>query len=97
MADQPQAHTSTFPTPPQFFQNFTAENISRIEELRAAQAGPDYSPIDPATALPIRLLDLPPELRFLQPPEPPADGIYRCFGEIHNVCILYDYAQRMGI
>lgn len=84
MAEQHQANplASAFPTPPPFWQNFTPENIARIAELREAQS----SPSDPA--LPIRLLDLPPELRCLQPPEPPADGRYRCFGDIYNVRLI---------
>lgn len=87
MAEQPQANAlaSVFPTPPPFWKSFTPENTSRIEELRAAQAGPGYMPVNPATALPIRLLDLPAELRVFQPPEPPSDGIYRCFGDTYKV------------
>jgi len=90
MAEQPQANAlaSVFPTPPPFWKSFTPENTSRIEKLRAAQAGPDYTPIDPATALPIRLLGLPTELRVFQPPEPPSDGIYRCFGDTYKVRVL---------
>jgi mediator of RNA polymerase II transcription subunit 7 len=87
MAEQPQANAlaSAFPTPPPFWQHFTPENISRIEELRAAQSGPEAKPVDPADGLPLRILDLPPELRWLQPPEPPSNGIYRCFGDTFNV------------
>lgn len=87
MAEQPQANAlaSLFPTPPPFWQSFTTENTTRIGDLRAAQAGPDYVPDDPANSLPIRLLELPAELRLLQPPEPPKDGVYRCFGDTYNV------------
>jgi mediator of RNA polymerase II transcription subunit 7 len=87
MAEQPQANAlaSLFPTPPPFWQSFTTENTARIEELRAAQGGSKYTPNDPATLLPIRLLELPAELRLLQPPEPPKDGVYRCFGDTYNV------------
>jgi mediator of RNA polymerase II transcription subunit 7 len=89
MTEQPQANAlaSLFPTPPPFWQSFTTENIAQIEDLRAAQAGREYAPHDPANSLPISLLDLPAELRLLQPPEPPKDGIYRCFGDTYNVCI----------
>jgi mediator of RNA polymerase II transcription subunit 7 len=87
MAEQPQpnALAAAFPTPPPFWQHFTPENLDRITELRVVQVGPASKSLDPATALPIRLLDLPPELRFLQPPEPPADGVYRVFGDVYNV------------
>jgi mediator of RNA polymerase II transcription subunit 7 len=92
MAEQPQANAlaSLFPTPPPFWQSFTTEKTTRIDELRAAQAGPDYAPNDPATSLPIRLLELPAELRLLQPPEPPKDGVYRCFGDTYNVGIRFE-------
>jgi mediator of RNA polymerase II transcription subunit 7 len=75
---------AAFPAPPPFWQNFTPENLNRISELRAVQSQAFAKP-DLATELPIRLLDLPAELRCLQPPEPPAEGIYRCFGDLYNV------------
>lgn len=86
MAEQqePQALAAAFPAPPPFWQEFTPENISRISELRTAESKSAATP-DPATELPIRLLDLPAELRCLQPPDPPAEGIYRCFGDVYNV------------
>jgi mediator of RNA polymerase II transcription subunit 7 len=95
MAEQQPANTlaAAFPTPPPFYQHFTTENLDRIAALRAekqetntASSGPSDGPSDPDDArLPLRILDLPPELRFLQPPEPPAAGIYRSFGDIFNV------------
>ena len=80
---------ASFPAPPPFWQSFTPENISSISSLRAVQSQSSSSKkeLDPATDLPIRLLDLPAELRCLQPPEPPVDGIYRCFGDLYNVRI----------
>jgi mediator of RNA polymerase II transcription subunit 7 len=68
-----------YPAPPPFWQSFTPENLERISSLRAAQ--PSSSSLDSATALPIRILDLPPELRYLQPPEPPTEGAFRVFGD----------------
>ena len=91
---QQNALAAAFPAPPPFWQNFTPENLNRISELRAAQSQASAKS-DPAIELPIRLLDLPAELRCLQPPEPPAEGIYRCFGDQYNVrlneanCSLY--------
>lgn len=84
MADeqQPPPTLSAFPAPPPFYQHFTPENLERITSLRSAQPNAPSKTFDPATSLLARLLDLPPELRNLQPPEPPRDGIYRCFGEI---------------
>lgn len=86
MAEEQPAPASllAFPSPPLFWQSFTPENLERISSFRAAQPQAAFTSksTDPATALTIRVLDLPPELRYLQPPEPPQDGIYRCFGEV---------------
>jgi mediator of RNA polymerase II transcription subunit 7 len=85
---QQNALAAAFPAPPPFWQSFTPENVSAISSLRTAQSqlsfASKFEP-DPATELPIRLLDLPAELRSLQPPEPPVEGIYRCFGDQYNV------------
>ncbi|KAG0645805.1 Mediator of RNA polymerase II transcription subunit 7 [Hyphodiscus hymeniophilus] len=68
-----------------FYKEFTAEKIAKIEELHNARSGAESkAKYDLSTSLPIRLLNLPPELRCLQPPEPPADGLYRCFGIDHS-------------
>jgi len=82
---------AAFPAPPPFWQSFTPENLSAISSLRAVQSQTSSlkTQLDPATDLPIRLLDLPAELRCLQPPEPPVEGIYRCFGDLYNVRILW--------
>jgi len=93
---QPNTLAAAFPAPPPFWQNFTPENLNRITELRSAQS---QAPVtsDPATELPIRLLDLPPELRCLQPPEPPAEGIYRCFGDLYNMNDPLPSLEEQGI
>lgn len=89
--EEEQQLPTTFPAPPLFFKDFTPENIARIEELRAAKG--QSKAFDPATSLPVRILDLPPELRCLQPPEPPADGLYRCYGIDCTVCITFTCAD----
>ncbi|CAL3969573.1 unnamed protein product [Diplocarpon coronariae] len=78
---QPSSLATAFPHPPPFWRSFSPENLSQICALRAAQAGSSSKDHDASKSLPPRLLDLPPELRNLQPPEPPADGHYRCFGD----------------
>jgi len=91
MEDQQQAPTSlatAFPSPPPFWKSFTPSNTSRIASLRAAELSFSRQPQDPAKEVPVRILDLPAELRNLQPPEPPADGVYRCFGDLFRVCFL---------
>lgn len=96
MTDQQPSNTlaAAFPSPPLFYQHFTAQNLERIAAVRAAQqseqanASSDTQTTLGELAAPdpgLRLLELPPELRFLQPPEPPAEGVYRSFGDVFNV------------
>jgi mediator of RNA polymerase II transcription subunit 7 len=88
------ALAAAFPSPPPFYQHFTPDNLERIAALHAAQRAQsantssdtqttlgEVSAANPA----LRILDLPPELRYLQPPEPPAEGVYRSFGDVFNV------------
>jgi len=86
MDEQPPPNllAAAFPSPPPFWQNFTPENLNRISQLRATQSQETITS-GPAPASPLKLLDLPTELRWLQPPEPPAEGVYRCFGDVYNV------------
>ncbi|EPE25331.1 Mediator hinge subcomplex-like protein [Glarea lozoyensis ATCC 20868] len=98
--DEPQPEprlTATFPSPPPFWKEFTEENLTRISELRVAQSGEASKKADPAASLPARILDLPPELRYLQPPEEPADGIYRSFGDLYNLKNPLPSLEEMGI
>ena len=75
--DQPSnALAAAFPAPPPFFEHFTPSNIARIREAR--EVAPQATESD-------LFRDLPPELRFLIPPQPPQSGKYRSFGEIHDV------------
>jgi mediator of RNA polymerase II transcription subunit 7 len=96
MTDQQPSNAlaAAFPSPPPFYQHFTPDNLDRIAALRAAQqpetanASSDTQTTIGETSAPspaLRLLDLPPELRFLQPPEPPTEGVYRSFGDVFNV------------
>ena len=92
MAEQQQVNAlaSTFPSPPPFYQHFTQENIDRIAALHD-EADSDPNRKDGS----LRVLDLPPELRYLQPPEPPAEGIYRSFGDLYNVRFSLDQILKM--
>jgi mediator of RNA polymerase II transcription subunit 7 len=75
-----------FPDPPPFYKHFTAGNQNRLEEIRkeattgsgdadtSSGAGPKLSTE--------QILALPTELRYLIPPEPPADDEdFEVFGE----------------
>ncbi len=88
MADeQDEGIGSIFPVPPPFYKHFTTDNLARLKEFREnAQAdGPSTETSEPATSGLQRILDLPPELRFLVPPEPPTDGKWRNFGGQYDV------------
>ncbi|KAJ9640483.1 Mediator of RNA polymerase II transcription subunit 7 [Coniosporium tulheliwenetii] len=83
MADeQDEGIGSTFPVPPPFCKHFTTDNLARLKELRenAQGEGSGAETSEPGTSSLRRVLDLPPELRFLIPPEPPTDGKWRNFG-----------------
>jgi mediator of RNA polymerase II transcription subunit 7 len=77
---------SAFPNPPPFWHHFTPENLKRVSELRTEAGSKKH---DPSKELPVRLLDLPAELRYLQPPEPLTTGIYRVFGDFFDVRIPF--------
>ncbi|KAF2456741.1 MED7 protein-domain-containing protein [Lineolata rhizophorae] len=67
--DQANALRSTYPAPPPFYRYFTPSNVARAAALTEAAGADDGAPPR-----------LPPDLRFLVPPEPPTDK-YFCFGE----------------
>lgn len=73
-----------FPPPPPFFQHFTSENQTRLKEIRK-EAGIDTSndnEIHPSLTAE-QILALPTELRYLIPPEPPADDQeFKVFGDV---------------
>ncbi|KAF2494631.1 putative RNA polymerase II mediator complex protein [Lophium mytilinum] len=70
------------PQPPPFYKHFTAQNLERLKEIREA-VGSEGN--DDTEASAPTMLELPPELRYLVPPEPPADGIYKSFGETKHI------------
>lgn len=83
---QPNLMAQVPPGPPLFWKQFTSDAIEQIEKLRA-ETSADYKVADKSSyVLPPRIPNLPAKLRFLQPPEPPATGTYRTFGQICTVC-----------
>ena len=79
--------SAPFPAPPPFFKSFTPENITRVKELQNAHARSAQTSSPSTGTLPF---SLPPELRssslaHLIPPLPPPDGVFRLFGQQHNV------------
>lgn len=79
--------SSTFPNPPPFWKDFTADKVARYEQLRKehdeneARTTADNDTFTPQT----RIRDLPEELITLQPPAEPADGRWRVFGDQYMV------------
>ncbi|KAF2463087.1 uncharacterized protein BDR25DRAFT_307980 [Lindgomyces ingoldianus] len=87
MAQQPPAapedeliNGSFFPLPPPFYKHFTPENQQRLKEFKETAGIYNTQASTPHLSAE-QLVKLPPELRFLVPPEPPADDEkYRVFG-----------------
>jgi mediator of RNA polymerase II transcription subunit 7 len=73
MADQQQPLKAPFPPPPPFYKSFTATNLAQLRKLRK-ESGTDAESTD------LNVLNLPPELRCLIPPQPPADGTWTSYG-----------------
>ncbi|KKK25504.1 hypothetical protein ARAM_002065 [Aspergillus rambellii] len=96
---QPRALTTAFAPPPPLWKYFTPENVKRLEEAKKeASKGDDgkprkrkWSPDD------LRSLTLPPELRFLVPPEIPTSGQYSVFGEVQNLSTALPSLEEQGI
>ena len=88
MADQAQARmlSAAFPTPPPYYKHFTKQNVTKVRQIRK-EAATNANQVD--------VESLPAELRYLIPPEPPADGRYKSFGAQHDVriCWLYERAR----
>lgn len=78
MAEEGQSLSAYFPPPPPFYKHFTTKNLERLEELKAS-ANAESSENTGLTKQ--QILELPPELRYLIPPEPPVDGKCRSFGD----------------
>lgn len=80
MAQQPDEEqlTSYFPDPPPFYKHFTEKNLSQLADFKKAHGIAD----DAAQLRASQLLELPPELRYLVPPEPPTqEAEYTVFGK----------------
>ncbi|KAF2676177.1 hypothetical protein K458DRAFT_397199 [Lentithecium fluviatile CBS 122367] len=91
--DDEEQLSSFFPSPPPFFKHFTPANLQLLEEARAAASaelnGADqtssFSPWWPQLSA-AQILALPTEVRYLIPPEPPADDEeYTVFQQVTKV------------
>ncbi|KAK8063245.1 Mediator of RNA polymerase II transcription subunit 7 [Apiospora saccharicola] len=86
--------TSTWPHPPPFYKDFTADNLARLADLKRERAETSNPPSnstpkpdskDGDDLLSQRLTGLPPNLSNLQPPLPPDEGAWRIFGDPYRL------------
>ncbi|KAI9702803.1 MAG: Mediator of RNA polymerase II transcription subunit 7 [Candelina mexicana] len=96
MTDEQQGNavSAAYPAPPPFYRHFTPQNLSRLKEAQRSQ------PLDSNTLTQqddAPRTNLPPELRFLIPPEPPSAGLYRNFGDTYNVIDVLPSLKDQGI
>lgn len=75
--DEEERVGSLFPSPPPFWRHFTPANVNILEEAQRSAAGISDPPAAASSTLPQlpvdRILALPTEVRYLIPPEPPAE------------------------
>ena len=81
-AGQQRGVTAAFPPPPPFWKYFSTANIEKLEEFKnkidIQNDDKLKKSLSPAA---LRMHELPPELRYLVPPEIPKTGSYSLFGE----------------
>lgn len=101
MAEEPQSNvlSAAFPAPPPFYKYFTPTNLARLKDVQSndttndanatdSTSGKNHQPDTATTSSPspkLKLQDLPRELLYLIPPEPPTSGIYKSFGAEFDV------------
>ncbi|KAK2761578.1 Mediator of RNA polymerase II transcription subunit 7 [Arachnomyces sp. PD_36] len=97
-AGQQRAVTAAFPPPPPFWKHFSSANLEKLEELKKEECSKNNKE-NPKTLSPadLRSLPLPPELRYLVPPEPPQSGFYNLFGEAQSVSTNLPSLTEQGI
>lgn len=83
-ASQQRAVTAVFAPPPPLWKHFTRENLEKLEQIKTEASKGEDGRGKEWTPSYLRALDLPPELRFLVPPEIPT-GQYSVFGELQSV------------
>ncbi|KAL4803798.1 MED7 protein-domain-containing protein [Aspergillus unguis] len=98
MAEAGRALNTAFAPPPPLWKHFTPENLEKLKNIKKdAARGEDgklrkkeWSPTE------LRALPLPPELRFLVPPEIPSEQ-YSVFGEVQNLSTALPSLEEQGI
>ncbi len=88
-AGQQRGVTAAFPPPPPFWKHFSPANIERLEKLKnEIERQKDDKRKKTWSPTPLRILELPPELRYLVPPEIPTTASYNLFGESQPVRLI---------
>ncbi|KLJ10781.1 hypothetical protein EMPG_13859 [Blastomyces silverae] len=94
-ADQ-QKVTAAFPPPPPFWKHFTSQNLKKLDDCKKEHEK-NLGSKQTWTPEALRMLELPPELQFLVPPQAPTSGSYSIFGESQSVSINLPSLQDQGI
>ncbi|KAL4760586.1 mediator complex subunit MED7 [Aspergillus foveolatus] len=98
MAEPGRTLNTAFAPPPPLWKHFTPENLQRLEKIKkeaskVEDGRPKKKEWSPAE---LRSLKIPPELRFLVPPEIPSEQ-YSIFGEVQNLSTALPSLEEQGI
>ncbi|BCS20495.1 mediator complex subunit MED7 [Aspergillus puulaauensis] len=98
MAEAGRAINTAFAPPPPLWKHFTPENLQKLQRIKKeASKGEDGKPQKKDwSAKELRSLTLPPELRFLVPPEIPSEQ-YSVFGEVQSLSTALPPLEDQGI
>ncbi|OJJ86245.1 mediator complex subunit MED7 [Aspergillus glaucus CBS 516.65] len=98
-AGQQRALTTAFAPPPPLWKHFNTDNIKRLEGIKKETSKGEDGKLHTKKWTPaeLRALDLPPELRYLVPPEIPTTGHYSVFGELQNLSTALPSLKEQGI
>lgn len=93
MDEQQEAKTVPFPNPPAYlWQDFTSDNVRRIDEIRASQQS-NAGEQQPHARLP----HIPADLVNLNPPPEPTDGKWRLYGGQYDLRDNLPSLEEQGI
>lgn len=92
---QPPNISSTYPNPPDFlWRDFTPENVSRYDDL-TKKWREDHPEADSQDT--ILIPDLPNDLRHLQPPPEPTEGVWKLYGDRFTLKDELPTLEEMGV
>ncbi|KAJ5363492.1 Mediator of RNA polymerase II transcription subunit 7 [Penicillium cataractarum] len=97
--NEQRAVATAFAPPPPLWKHFTRDNLDKLDQIKteASKKNDGTSPSEKSwSPAELRALDLPPELRFLVPPEIPT-GEYTVFGEPQTLSTTLPSLKDQGI